>query len=290
MARFGGHETFAVRPGWLSRGLQLVKDEPQASFEEPETADTLGVGRNMAKAIWHWLQVTGLVTRRPGFTAAEPTGLGKLVLRHDPYLQHTATWWALHVEVASHETAALTWGWFFGTFGRERFDRNGCVEELAAAVAQRGGRAPSARTLQRDVACLLQSYARPLPAEPLDPEDAADCPFRSLGLLVERKDVGAFERRFLPRDVPPELLGYTLAKLKGSAQGWGQIRFADALALPGGPGRLFCLDGNGLDELVTMAAAGGDVRSGLAGADRTIEFRRQPPERWLRRYYDRVRG
>jgi hypothetical protein len=157
-------------------------------------------------------------------------------------------------------------------------------------VAQQGGRAPSVRTLQRDVACLLQSYARTLPPEPLDPEDATDCPFRALGLLVERRDVGAFERRFLPREVPPELLGYVLAKLKDAAPGWGQIRFADALALPRGPGRLFCLDGNGLDELVAASAAGGEFRTSLAGTDRVIEFRCQPPESWLHHYFERARS
>ena len=34
------------------------------------------------------------------------------------------------------------------------------------------------------------AYALPLPAEPGDPEDAADCPFRHLGIVVERARIG----------------------------------------------------------------------------------------------------
>ncbi|MEK0084325.1 DUF4007 family protein [Benzoatithermus flavus] len=50
MARVGGHETF-VRPGRLTKGLRLVVEESETSFEALKTADALGVGQNMAKAI-----------------------------------------------------------------------------------------------------------------------------------------------------------------------------------------------------------------------------------------------
>lgn len=60
--RFGGHETFAVREGWLYKGLSLLHERPDA-FSDPFVADLLGVGRNMAKSIRHWLSVTGQIGR-----------------------------------------------------------------------------------------------------------------------------------------------------------------------------------------------------------------------------------
>ncbi len=48
--RFGGHETFPVREGWLHKGLKLVVEEPEKLIGE-HVADWLGVGRNMAKSI-----------------------------------------------------------------------------------------------------------------------------------------------------------------------------------------------------------------------------------------------
>ena len=53
--RFGGHETFPVREGWLHKGLKLVVEEPGKLTGE-HVADWLGVGRNMAKSIRYWLQ------------------------------------------------------------------------------------------------------------------------------------------------------------------------------------------------------------------------------------------
>ena len=45
--RFGGHETFAVREGWLHKGLKLVAEEPDKLADE-HVADWLGVGRSEA--------------------------------------------------------------------------------------------------------------------------------------------------------------------------------------------------------------------------------------------------
>ena len=56
---FGGHETFSIREGWLHRGLQLLKEDPERLLDE-YAADWLGVGRNMAKSIRYWLAATGI--------------------------------------------------------------------------------------------------------------------------------------------------------------------------------------------------------------------------------------
>ena len=45
-----GHETFALREGWLNKGLAKVDANPKV-FSENYGADALGVGSNMAKAI-----------------------------------------------------------------------------------------------------------------------------------------------------------------------------------------------------------------------------------------------
>ena len=80
--RFGGHETFTIRRGWLSKGLRHVEAEPAAPFDMLQVIDALGIGRNMGRSIWHWLQVTGLAERQGDQMAM--TGLGRLISEHDP--------------------------------------------------------------------------------------------------------------------------------------------------------------------------------------------------------------
>ena len=288
--RFGGHETFTIRPGWLSKGLRHVEAEPAAPFDALEVIDALGVGRNMGRSIWHWLQVTGLAERQREQIAL--TGLGRLIGERDPFLQHAASWWAIHVTLVTQPDAALAWSWFFGEFDRNRFDRLACVDELLRALQRRGERLPSVRTLSRDVACLLQSYASALPPEPDDPEVATDCPLRRLGLLVLHRDTGIYERRFEVRPVPPEILGMTLCRMRRDETGERiEVPFSDALILPGGPGRVLALDADGMSELIEGAEAVlgfARIRSALHGAERMIDVERLLPAAWLEAYYDRV--
>ena len=55
--KFSGHETFAIREGWLHKGLKLLIEEPELLYDE-YVADWLGVGKNMSRSIRHWLVVT----------------------------------------------------------------------------------------------------------------------------------------------------------------------------------------------------------------------------------------
>ena len=140
--RFGGHETFPVREGWLHKGLKLVVEEPEKVVDE-HVADWLGVGRNMAKSIRYWLQATGLCEqvsgRRPRKgSLLQPTPLGNLVWERDPYFTDIGTWWALHVNLISSEEHASTWDWFFNSFKLQRFDKAVCVEGLQRFLQMKG--------------------------------------------------------------------------------------------------------------------------------------------------------
>jgi len=87
--RFGGHETFHLRDGWLHKGLRLLKEAPEA-FNSSIAADALGVGGNMAKSIRHWLLATGLVAKgETANSALSATKLGLLVFEHDRYFTDT---------------------------------------------------------------------------------------------------------------------------------------------------------------------------------------------------------
>src|SRR5262245_36887193 len=118
--RFGGHETFPIREGWLHKGIRMLVEEPHRLVDE-DVADSLGVGRNMAKAIRHWLVATGLaeptfLPGKGGIVRPEPSALGKLIWMRDPYFLETGTWWTIHVNLVNSRQFAYTWYWFFNHF------------------------------------------------------------------------------------------------------------------------------------------------------------------------------
>lgn len=294
--RFSGHETFPIREGWLHKGLELLVKDPEG-LVGAEAADLLGVGNNMAKAIRHWLQITGLAywTPRPksGPRLMAPTEFGELVWARDPYLLEPGTLWALHANLVNG-TEAGSWFWFFNFFNLTRFERSACLENLRQFLQLRQVKQPSPITLERDLQCLLNSYAQGIPPRQEDPEEEPICPFVDLGLLRHYRASGHYEVNRERKPVPFELVAYTLAAaFPGTEEGSGttDIRLEEAQSQIGGPARVFALTPETLFETVLMAESESEGEaiavSGLAG-ETAIRVKRGRPHDWLEAYFDRM--
>ncbi|MFA9459509.1 DUF4007 family protein [Thiohalorhabdus sp. Cl-TMA] len=295
--RFSGHETFPIREGWLHKGLELLFEDPEG-LVGPNAADELGVGQNMAKSIRHWLQVTDLAEFGPkpsgsGPRLMHPTELAELIRERDPYFLEPGSLWALHANLVNG-TEAGSWFWFFNFFNLSRFERSACLENLRQFLQLRQVRQASLNTLERDLTCLLHSYAQGIPPRQEDPEEEPHCPFVDLDLLRHYRSSGHYELNRETKPVPFELLGYTLAAAFPDAQeGEGRIdiRLDDAQGNTGGPGRVFVLTPEGLFDTILEAereSGGGEIQiSGLAG-ERAVRITRRTPLEWLARYYDRM--
>ena len=290
--RFGGHETFPIREGWLHKGLNLLFSAPE-KLAAKDAPDHLGVGRNMAKSIRHWLLATELAERVPGKRGLLTyTELGEFISARDPYFLETGTWWALHANLVNNEQHAGAWVWFFNSFHLNRFERGVCVESLRRHLQLARRRVPSAKTLERDVACLLNSYARTIPPKRGDPEEASECPFLELGLLHFFPGSGYYQLNRQAKNIAPDLLGYAFAKAFPDAragEGTTDIRLEDAARHFGGPGRVFVLSPETLFE---QARAAEDASEDFAvvglAAERVVRVTRRSPLEWLMRYYDAV--
>ena len=292
--KFSGHETFAIREGWLHKGLKLLIEEPELLYDE-YVADFLGVGKNMSRSIRHWLDVTGLAERVTG-KGSQPrlkkTKLGQLIYDRDPYFVGIGTWWALHVNLVNAGDQVFTWSWFFNTFTHSRFERSMCINRLMRDVANLRSRPPSEKTIDRDVACLLQSYARVIPTEDKDPEDALECPFVELGLLSYFRTSRYYQVHQGEKEIPAHLLGYALSMAfeeSRTGKDTFPISVREAATRLGGPGRAFVLTSESLLSLALHAEEGDPNKhiqvDGLAG-DRRIRIRRMRPVDWLSNHYD----
>lgn len=297
--RFSGHETFPIRQGWLHKGLKLLLDEPERLLQD-DVADWLGVGRNMGKSIRFWLEITGLSqpaeqqSRR--VLSLEASELGRKIFTYDPYFAEPGTWWALHLEVVDSMERATTWAWFFDHFARARFTKVEVLDALRRYLELHSQMRtpPSARTLDRDVSCLLSSYARPIPQDPTDPEEGTDCPLRDLGLMRHLRSSGVYEIDFDRRDLPPEIFAYSLARTFGGDLPEDasrlEITVSQAAGRRGGPGRAFCLTAEGVfEEAMRLEAAYPDALEigGLAG-ERLLRLDSTAPIDWLTAYYRTV--
>src|SRR3954470_7460308 len=96
---FGRHETFAVRHGWLGKGIGHMSGTDEA-FRDDETAVVkLGLGSRMVKSLRYWMEATGLAERDDGEEGMRRsrdlrlTRLAQVIQQRDPYLEYPATWW-----------------------------------------------------------------------------------------------------------------------------------------------------------------------------------------------------
>lgn len=289
--KFGGHETFFLRPGWLTKGLVLVRSETGVIWNSDHASDAMGVGRNMSKSIGWWLSRTGAVHRAERKQPLTLTALGEGILEQDPYLVHLTTWWILHFQLVLNGPDDV-FSWFFGSRADPRFTRGALEGALHSYIEKSGEKMPAAQTLRRDIAVLLQTYSRPLPAPDLDPEDNLDCPLRRLDLVVHRTDLDLFERRSALSILSPEALCFGLLSTMGAPEG-------DYIDIPldhmGALRRLGAGTGRSVDAIATaISSAAGAIDKDLLtirqlAGQRTARIRVLPGEEWLRLHVERTR-
>lgn len=285
----GRHETFALREGWLSKGMARMSDA--GTFKgDIETADALGIGKNMAKSLSFWLEASGLAGRPEGdgVHALARTDLQDRVATCDPHFEYAISTWFTHMNVARRPSAV--WNWFFNDFRSGAFDRETAVEGLMRHLKTHSSNPVSAGAAQREVGCLLLTYAALPPSEKVDPEDYTVSPLRSLGLVLKHADTGRFEKTTPLDDIPLEAFLACVSALCRDAD-TATLPLADLISRRNSPARLFNVDGDAIDELSRRAAdAYGHlgVSISLLGATRTITVPDSRPEEWYSRHFERI--
>ena len=252
--QFGGHETFPLREGWLHKGLALIESDPRA-FEDEHVADQLGVGRNMAKSIRHWLVACGLAEAH--VFELRLTALGKGVWENDRYFLSSTTWWLMHIELATNKEHEYSWWWFFNNFTADRFEKPTAVEALRRHLSFVKNRIPKDETLLRDVGCMLACYSRAIPALREDPEDSRHSPLIELGLLDHHRESGQYRVHREAKNVSHAVLAYAI--LRGFERTGSESQrsiLLDSLArLECGPAHTLCLSAETLFETIEAASA-----------------------------------
>lgn len=286
--RYGQHETFTVRHGWLPKGLAALTRSAGALRGDPEAADRLGLGSKMVPSLAFWMEACGLARRDAGSGAGRMgmmlTGLGEAVRDADPYLEHPATLWLLHLQISGQEGTA--WNWFFTEFDDRSFDRNACADAFVRYTRDRAQKPATPAMAAKDVACLLLTYASDPAGDREDADDVAGSPLRDLGLLWRHATTGRFERRHAD-GIPPEAL---LACARTVASGRLAVPLSELAHARRGAGRLLGMRPGDVADAAEAAAgkyrADGVQVITLAG-DRVLSVPAHGPQFWLRRALQR---
>lgn len=204
-----GHEKFALREGWLNKGLIMVAKNP-AAFQGKEGPDIFGIGNNMVKSLRYWLKAFGLIEETPG-KGARLTSIGELILKNDPYFEDIFTIWLLHSHIAKNKDEATSWYMFFNNVDVEDLEKTQIENILLREIRKyAAGIAFSEKSVGNDLDVLLNMYGKS--KEVSDPEDKSISPLAQLGLI---KNIGGKYSKNHPnrKDVSELIILYELAYL-----------------------------------------------------------------------------
>ena len=159
--KFRAHDTFFIRKGWLSKGMERIVEKPDLFVDKSENPmDILGSGSNMVKALRYWLQVVGL-TQEPnkGRRLQSLTNLGQLIFDNDRYIEELGTLYLLQYKLASQKEEATAWYYFFNEFSMSEFTREEFVQSLQNYILMaEDADIVAIRSLNDDFACIINTY------------------------------------------------------------------------------------------------------------------------------------
>ena len=292
--QFSGHETFPLRYGWLKK----VFDRVAATENEPDNRNAcwddgaiarFGVGKNMVASMRHWAKASGIIEEPTGTNAVRPTELGRLLFGPnglDPYMEHPATLWLLHWQLAA-QPEKTTWFWAFSHYSAITFDRDSFVKKLERLAQDRfqdqAWPHVASKTIKKDVACFIQTYVARQTVGKMGYDGVLESPLTELGLIkaIGKQDGFRFVRG--PKTTLSDgVFVYALIDFWSRYFPHAATLSFEAIAYaPGGPGRVFLFDENDVvDRLAALDdATRGKLRwsetAGLKQVVRTIDIAKE---------------
>lgn len=244
--KFRAHDTFFIRKGWLSKGMERVVAKEDLFVDKNENPmDILGIGSNMVKALRYWLQVVGLTKEATkGKRVQKLTTLGREIFKNDKFIEELGTLYLLQYQLAKQEEKATAWYYFFNVFSMSEFTREEFVQGLQNYILMSED-APTVaiRSLNEDFACIINTYLPRYKSNPgkVSPENNIDCPFGELGLI----DIANKKQKTYKKTIPSAKSfdsWVIYAVIMDQAGGRDEISLNELLTKPKNIGKTFNFD------------------------------------------------
>ena len=120
---FSGHETFALRYGWLEKSFQATVSSSENPFTSEDSIAHFGVGRNMVTAIRHWAVATGFLTNLENELTVSDYAKSLMDDARDPFLENINSIWKIHYELVKNPKNT-TLHYLFCYLNESAFDRS----------------------------------------------------------------------------------------------------------------------------------------------------------------------
>lgn len=263
---FAKHETFHARYGWFRKAVTEAGRDPNVFLAEDATV-TLGVGKNMVRAIRFWGSAAKILSEvpAPGKERTKcmlPSRNGTAIFGGDgadPYLEAPGTLWLLHWWLLRPPCELPAWWIAFNRFSAVEFTDDDLVAFVTDEIVRSEWPLPNESSIRKDISCLLRTYAATDHGR-ASLDDLLDSPMRGLGLF-ERSGAANNGRRAGYRFVlgpkpslPAEIVGFAMLDWMQQTGTARTASMANAAYEPGGPGKVFGLSEKSLNYALGQVA------------------------------------
>lgn len=295
--KFRAHDTFAIRKGWLNKGLRNIENAPDVFIsKEKNPMDVLGIGANMVKSLRYWLQATGLtVEPNSGKRKQSLTSIGEIIYNNDPYFEETGSLWLVHYGLATNFEDATSWYLFFNEFQMQEFSEDDFYKSLRKFITMQGSETmPSSRAISDDFKCIINTYypGKRNSSDDIDPENNIECPLTELGLIsyVTTTQGNRIYRKCTPKNenIPDLIALYAILKQIGEQK---EVKISVLQNSTNSIGKIFLLDTLSLLHILYQLEGAGYIKVvRTAGLDVIRILTDLTPEECVKQYYSELNG
>lgn len=181
MIKFKRNESFYIRDGWFQKAIHSIDESDVNVFSGINGVDELGIGSNMVKSLKYWLLSSNVIEK--GTKRVELTAFGKQLLKKDPYLESSFSWFLIHYFLVTNFPDAPIFNLIFN-FKLNRFSKNDVFKMIKEDLLERKVDVKESYILD-DLNVFLKTYT--VEDKEGDPEDNYICPLSTLRLLEKKQ-------------------------------------------------------------------------------------------------------
>ena len=184
--RFSGHETFPCRYGWLPKAARAIDATPELFINEDDAMISLGIGKNMVRALRFWVETTGIAQGAEG-RGLTVTDFGRALLLGDkaldPYIEDLQTLWLIHWQLVTGPVPPLfAWDFLFNRWHRPKLVPSEILHEFTQESLQQSKQL-SPVTLKQHFDVFIHTYAPTRGSKGSIVEDSLGSPLTELRLI-----------------------------------------------------------------------------------------------------------
>lgn len=282
MAKF----EFGPEEVWFRLIIKKIPDHPDlflpGSVEKAQ--DILRIGKLKVGAARAWAEAAGIICKQKGKFFLTP--LGRLIARHDEYLEEDGIWWVIHYNLARQGSDAWFYSFYLNEFAPDTFHR----DDFEQAIREHWD-----TTHEKP---MTDSVYKKLVYPPfkqllIGTEDSKGTRLGSkFGMLTEAEEKDTLARTpFTAVPVPKAVFCFAL--LDWSLQEKRTSVHLEKLFESGGVGKIFRLERETLDSL--LVTAGEDYQKEVCWISHTaglnsVSIMQVPPLALVSAYYHELDG